>query len=379
MQEYLEGIKVVKAFGLSGEKSQKLKASLLDMKKKAIQFELITAVFITLAQLLLRIGTGLVVLIGVKEFTAGRLTTIEFIFFMMVSARIYAPVQSILTLLPELFYMQNSTKRLQILRDEPIMTGSSNWDPDNHDIMIANISFAYNNGETVIDKVSIELPEGSVTALVGPSGSGKSTISRLIARFWDVDSGDISIGGKDIKTIEPERLMGEMSFVFQDVILFNDTVMNNIRMGNTNATDEEVIEISKAARCHDFIMDLPDGYQSIVGENGCTVSGGERQRISIARALLKNAPIILLDEATASLDPENEVLIQEALNELIRDKTVIVIAHRLKTIANADNIIVLNEGKIVEQGDSATLLENDDLYAKLFRIQTKSHGWSTQS
>ena len=240
------------------------------------------------------------------------------------------------------------------------------------------MSFAYNE-DTVIHDMSFTIPQDGVTAFVGPSGSGKSTLSQLIARFWDVKSGRITIGGVDISTVDPEHLMGYMSFVFQDVVLFNDTVYNNIRIGDQSASREQVIEAAKMARCHDFIEAMPQGYDTLIGENGCTLSGGERQRISFARALLKNAPIVLLDEATTSLDPENEVLIQAAISELVRGRTVIVIAHRLRTVAGADQILVLDNGHIVEQGTGDELLQQDGLYAHLWGIQQQSLGWSVGS
>lgn len=237
-------------------------------------------------------------------------------------------------------------------------------------------AFLAYNQEDVIKDVSCKIPQGSVTALVGPSGSGKSTISKLIARFWDVQQGKITVGGKDIKSMEPESLMSYMSFVFQDVTLFNDTVMNNIRLGNPNATDDQVIAAAKAAYCDEFVREMPDGYQTVLGENGSTLSGGERQRISIARALLKNAPIILLDEATASLDPENEVLVQKAIAKLVEGKTVIMIAHRLRTVVDADQILVLDNGRLVEHGTHDELMKKNGLYHKLFHIQQESLGWA---
>ena len=244
-----------------------------------------------------------------------------------------------------------------------------------YDIELKNVSFAYNQ-EDVIKNVSFTIPSGSVTALVGPSGSGKSTVSKLIARFWDVRKGEIIIGGTNISTIDPEHLMRSMSFVFQDVTLFNDTVFNNIRVGNMNATEEQVMAAAKAAYCDEFIQRLPDGYQTVLGENGSTLSGGERQRISIARALLKDAPIILLDEATASLDPENEILIQRAIVKLIEGKTVIMIAHRLRTVVDADQIIVLESGRLVEKGTHEELMSKKGLYEKLYHIQQESLGWA---
>lgn len=254
------------------------------------------------------------------------------------------------------------------------MTGDTNIKLSDCNIVFENVTFAYNK-EDVIKNMSITLPQNAVTALVGPSGSGKSTISRLIARFWDVNEGAVLIGGKNIREVDPEMLMKYMSFVFQDVVLFNDTVINNIRIGKKSATDQEVQKAAKIARC-DFVDKMENGYETLIGENGCTLSGGERQRISIARAILKDAPIVLLDEATASIDPENEVLIQEAISELIKGRTVIVIAHRLKTIAGANKIVVLEEGKLAEQGTHDELLEGNGLYAKLWHIQQESLGWS---
>lgn len=245
------------------------------------------------------------------------------------------------------------------------------------DICFENVSFSYHeSGKKTIKNISATIPAGGITALVGPSGSGKSTLSRLIARFWDVDQGKITIGGVDVKTLDPEHLMSYMSFVFQDVVLFNDTVYNNIRIGNMEATREQVIKAAKAARCDEFVDKLENGYDTMLGENGNTLSGGERQRLSIARALLKDAPIVLLDEATASLDPESESFIQQAISKLIQDKTVIVIAHRLRTIKDADKIIVLHEGMVEEEGTHSQLLQRSGLYHKLFTIQQKSLGWS---
>ena len=244
-----------------------------------------------------------------------------------------------------------------------------------YDIELSHVSFAYNE-EEVIHDVSCKIPQGNVTALVGPSGSGKSTISKLIARFWEIQKGTITVGNKDIKTINPESLMQEMSFVFQDVTLFNDTIFNNIQMGNPNATKEQVFAAAKAAYCDEFVRNMPDGYNTILGENGSTLSGGERQRISIARALLKDSPIILLDEATASLDPENEVFVQKAIAKLVENKTVIIIAHRLRTVVDADQILVLDNGKLVEYGTHNELMRKNGLYHKLYHIQQESLGWA---
>lgn len=374
-QEYLDGIKVVKAFGLSGEKSAALKNSLDKMMKEAILFEGITGSFVTLASALLQVGIGLVILVGINLLTAGNINAITLFTFAMISARIYAPLLAMMTLFAEFMYMFTSTRRMQALREEPIMGGAQDVVLPNCDIEFKDVCFSYHKTE-VIKNMSITLQQNAVTALVGPSGSGKSTLSRLIARFWDVNSGEVLIGDRNIKSIEPESLMRYMSFVFQDVVLFNDTVLNNIRIGKKGASDEDVKAAAKIARCDEFIGKMESGYDTFIGENGNTLSGGERQRISIARAILKDAPIVLLDEATASLDPENEVLIQEATSMLIKGRTVIVIAHRLKTIAGANNIVVLNEGRLAEQGTHEELLATGGLYAKLWNIQQESFGWS---
>ncbi|MDR1108223.1 MAG: ABC transporter ATP-binding protein/permease, partial [Spirochaetaceae bacterium] len=338
VQEYLEGIKVVKAFGLSGEKSRALKTALRNMMKEAIKFEGLTGIFIVIAGMILQVGIGLVVLTGVFLLTGGSLSVISFLTFILIGAKIYSPLIVILTLLPEFFYFLVSTQRMARIRREPVMEGDENAAFENYTIALKNVSFAYQPGEDVLRNVTLTIPQGRVTALVGPSGSGKSTLSRLIARFWDVREGEILVGGKNIAGIDPETLMRYMSFVFQDVVLFNDTIKNNIRIGREGADDGEVYAAAKMARCDAFIQKMPKGYDTMVGENGSTLSGGERQRISIARALLKDAPIVLLDEATASLDPENETLIQAALSELVQNRTVLVIAHRLRTVLGADRI-----------------------------------------
>ena len=374
-QEYLDGIKVVKAFGLSGEKSAALKNSLKDMMRESIRFEGITGSFVTLASMILQVGIGIVILVGVNLLTNGNVGIVTFLTFAMISTRIYAPILAILTMTAEMMYFVLSAKRMQALRMEPIMEGNTGVILPDCNIEFKNVTFAYNKAD-VIKNMNITLPQNAVTALVGPSGSGKSTISRLIARFWDVNSGEVLIGGQNIRGIDPETLMKYMSFVFQDVVLFNDTVFNNIRIGKEGATDEEVRAAAKIARCDDFIRKMENGYDTLIGENGCTLSGGERQRISIARAILKDAPIVLLDEATASLDPENEVLIQDAISALIQNRTVIVIAHRLKTIAGANKIVVLEDGKLSEQGTHDELLNKNGLYAKLWTIQQESFGWS---
>ena len=368
VQEYLDGIKIIKGFGISGEKFKTLDRALKNMMWASIKFEGISGIFVTLSTLVLQVGLGIVVLVGVKLIVIGSLDPITFLAFIVIGSRIYSPLISVLTLLPELFYMLTSIERMKSLQTEPIMEGRDDVLLKNFSVTIDHINFSYKQ-KTVINDLSCVIPSNKMTALVGPSGSGKSTLLQLIARFWDVDKGVISIDDNDIKTIDPETLMRSMSFVFQNVILFDDTILNNIRIGRHDASDEEVKLAAKKARCDELIARLPHGWDTLIGENGSKLSGGERQRISIARALLKNAPIVLLDEATASLDPENEVYIQQAISELVKDRTVIVIAHRLKTIITADQIIVLDKGRIVEQGSYQQLIDNNGLFARLYSLQ----------
>lgn len=377
VQEYIEGIKVIRACNMDGEKFDALEKALRKMMKLAITMELGTGIFVTGAQVLLQAGIGLTVFVGANLLTSGTLDFVSLIMFLLIVVRIYGPVLTILTLLPELFYFQIAIGRMKTLMSIDTMEGDTETELTDFSIDLQSVEFRYNeSGDTIIHDFSAHIPPDGITALVGPSGSGKSTITRLIARFWDTTQGNIQVGGIDIKTLDPEHLMSYMSFVFQDVILFHDTVFNNIKIGDMNATDEQVREAARAARCDEFINALPHGYDSVLGENGSTLSGGERQRISIARALLKNAPIILLDEATASLDPENESLIQEAISTLIQGKTVVVIAHRLRTVAQADHILVLENGHVAEQGTHDTLLAQKGLYHKLYTIQQESLGWS---
>jgi ATP-binding cassette subfamily B protein len=375
MQEYLEGIKVVKAFGLAGEKSAALKDALRVMMKEAMTFEAIAGTFVTLAMMVLQVGIGLVTLVGVTLLTGGTLSPIAFLTFLIISVKIYSPIIVILTLLPEFFYTLVSTRRMQELREELPMTGDENAELSTYTVELKNVSFAYNDTD-VIEDISVTIPQDGVTAFVGPSGSGKTTVSRLIARFWDVREGAVTVGGRDIRELDPERLMSYMCFVFLDVVLFNDPVMNNIRIGRHGATDEEVYAAAKMARCDEFVSEMPEAYETVIGENGSTLSGGERQRISIARALLKDAPIVLLDEATASLDPENETQIQEAISTLIAGRTVIVIAHRLRTVIGADKIVVLDNGRLIEEGTGAELLAQNGLFARLYQVQQESLGWT---
>ncbi len=377
VQEYIDGIKVIKACNLDGDQFDALEKALRAMKILSMKFEAGVGVFVTGAQVILQAGVGLTVYVGTLLLTGGQIELVPLIMCLLVVTRIYGPIITELTLLPEFFYYQIAIKRMRTLMDVEIMEGDETVKIDECDIEFNNVGFSYNKGgNETIKKMNFNIPAKSITALVGPSGSGKSTVARLIARFWDVDKGRITIGGVNVESVDPEHLMEYMSFVFQDVVLFNDTVYNNIKIGNMNATDEQVYAAAKAARCDEFVEKMPKGYDTLLGENGSTISGGERQRLSIARALLKDAPIVLLDEATASLDPESESHIQEAISALIANKTVVVIAHRLRTVSEADKIIVLDKGRVSEEGTHNELIAKKGLYHKLFTIQKESLGWS---
>ncbi len=374
MQEFLDGMKVIKACNLDGEKATHLNNALLEMKKISIQYEFVSGVLVTGGQVILQIGIGVTVLVGVMLISAGSISFITLLAFLLIVTRVYGPIVTIMVLLPELMYHTMALEKNRALMSIEIMEGREDVQFENFDIAFQDVGFQYNDDDT-LQHITTTIKENDITALVGPSGSGKSTMTKLIARFWDTNSGSVTIGGVNIKEVDPEYLMRYISFVFQDVILFQDTIYNNILIGNRQASKEQVLAAAKAARCDAFIDRLQDGYDTIVGENGATLSGGERQRISIARALLKDAPIILLDEATASIDPGNEAAIQEALSELMQGKTVIVIAHRLHTVVDCDKIIVLDKGQIVEEGTHQALLENKGLYHKLFHIQQAASEW----
>ena len=374
VQEYLEGMKIIKSCNLSGSQFSTLNKALLAMKKIAVKVEMVVGVFMSGASMILQAGIGITIFVGTLLLLDGQIELLPLLMFFLIVTKIYGPILAILSQLTTLLNLNVVTERMRTLLTAPVMSGKQQTSK-RYDIELSHVSFAYNE-EEVIHDVSCKIPQGNVTALVGPSGSGKSTISKLIARFWDIQKGTITVGNKDIKIINPESLMQEMSFVFQDVTLFNDTIFNNIQMGNPNATKEQVFAAAKAAYCDEFVRNMPDGYNTILGENGSTLSGGERQRISIARALLKDSPIILLDEATASLDPENEVFVQKAIAKLVENKTVIIIAHRLRTVVDADQILVLDNGKLVEYGTHNELMRKNGLYHKLYHIQQESLGWA---
>lgn len=333
---------------------------------------------VQLAQAIMRFGIATAILVGSLMLADGSIGFMVMFGFLLVVSRIYAPFDQSMLMLAELFMATEvAAPRMKALYDEVAATGSEDFSPQGHDVTFEDVTFSYGEGdEPVVSNVSFVAKEGDVTALVGPSGSGKSTLTKLAARFWDADGGRVLVGGVDASTIDPETLLKDYSVVFQDVLLFDDTVMGNIRLGRRDATDEEVLAAAKAAMCDDFVRKLPQGYDTMIGENGSKLSGGERQRISIARALLKDSPIVLLDEATASLDVENESQVQEALSNLLAGKTVIVIAHRMRTVMNADKIVVLDEGHVVEQGAPAKLLEQNGLFSRMVRLQSESSGWS---
>ena len=377
VQQYIDGMKVIKACNLNGEKAEKLKKALKDLKSMSIKYEFITGTFITSGQVFLQLGIGVVVLVGVGLLVSGSIDFLILLSFLLIVTRIYGPIITVLVLLPELLYHTLALKRTKSLMDIARMEGKDDVEFTDFTIAFNNVGFKYNDEDT-LKEITTTIKEGEVTALVGPSGSGKSTLTKLIARFWDTNEGSVTIGGIDVKTVDPEHLLQYISFVFQDVILFQDTVYNNILIGNKDATKEQVIAAAKAAQCDDFVAKLKDGYDTLIGENGATLSGGERQRISIARAILKNAPIILLDEATASIDPGNEAAIQEALSTLMEGKTVVVIAHRIHTVVDCDKIIVLDKGMLVEEGTHDQLYKNNGLYAKLYDIQNKTAQWTVK-
>ncbi len=375
VQECLEAIRDLK----SNKAEQKYLNGLYEkfdrLEGRSIKSELGSAMFVVPAQMLLKLGMASVALVGSIRLIEGELSLITFFLFMLVVSRIYEPMSFSLQNLAAMNSLQVNIDRMNEINNCPEQSGSAPFAPNGYDICFENVSFAYNDGERVLQDVSFTARQGEVTALIGPSGGGKSTAAKLAARFWDVSQGRITIGGVDVKTVDPEKLLTAVSIVFQDVMLFNNTVMENIRIGRKNATDEEVKQAAKAAMCDEFIAKLPQGYQTMIGENGSILSGGERQRISIARALLKDAPIILLDEATASLDAENETEIQQAISRLVKHKTVLVIAHRMRTVENADKIVVLAEGTVAECGRPAELLRQKGIFAKMVQLQNASRDW----
>ena len=375
IQEGLESARDLRAYNSQEEYMEGLDKKIKAVEKHAIVTELGTAVFVGSSQMILKLGIGTVALVGGILLAKGELDVITFFMFLMVVSRIYDPMQVSLQNLAAIIATGVQSSRLDEILSHEVQGGTRKMDNKGYDIEFSNVGFSYESGETVLNDVSFVAKQGEVTALIGPAGGGKTTGSRLASRFWDVNQGTITVGGMDISKIDPETLMSLYSIVFQDVTLFNNTVMENIRIGKMDATDEEVIAAAKLAHCDEFAEKLADGWDTMIGENGSERSGGERQRISIARAFLKDAPIILLDEATASLDVDNETMIQESLSRLIKDKTVMIIAHRMRTVADADKIVVLKDGTVAENGSPEALEKQGGIYANMVKTQLLARDW----
>ena len=375
IQEYIETVRDLKANNAEQNYLKGLSGKIKNVEKQNFKAELTNAVFVTGAGMVLKLGIASVAIVGAALLVNGSLSALTFFMFLLVASRLYDPMQAALQNLAAIIAMRTNVARMNEILDYPIQTGSETLTNNGYDIEFNHVGFSYNTGETVLDDVSFTAKQGEVTALIGPSGGGKTTVSRLAARFWDNGTGKITVGGMDISKIDPEKLMSLYSIVFQDVTLFDNTIMENIRLGKKGATDEEVLAAARLANVDEFAEKLPDKWNTNIGENGSDLSGGERQRISIARAFLKDAPIILLDEATASLDVENETMIQTALSRLIKDKTVLVIAHRMRTVAGADKIVVLADGVVAEQGKPSELYKKNGIYTRMVDLQSASGKW----
>ena len=375
LQELLETVKDIKACNQKEKYLSGLDEKLDQAEKATIRSELVSGTCVTSAQAFLKLGLATTVLVGVSLLISGNLDLTVFLIYLIAASRLYDPVSATFANMAATFNAQIKIKRMREIEEQPVQTGAEDYSPQNYDITFDHVKFSYNENEGVLEDVSFTAKQGEVTALVGPSGGGKSTAAKLAARFWDVSNGKITLGGVDVSTVEPETLLKNYAIVFQDVVLFRDTVMENIRLGRRDATDEEVLAAAKAAQCDAFVQKLPEGYQTMIGENGATLSGGERQRISIARALLKDAPVILLDEATASLDVENETAVQTALSGLVQNKTVLIIAHRMRTVMGADKVVVLSGGRVVETGRPETLVARKGLFQHMVELQSESLSW----
>lgn len=375
IQEYIETVRDLKANNAEGNYLSGLKNKIKGVEKSNIKAELTTAVFVTGAGMVLKLGIATVALVGSALLVNGTLGVLTFFMFLLVASRLYDPMQAALQNLAAIIAMRTNVARMNEILEYPVQTGNDTLTNSGYDVVFDHVGFAYPGGEVVLKDVSFTAKQGEVTALVGPSGGGKTTVSRLAARFWDIRKGKITVGGMDVAEIDPEKLMSLYSIVFQDVTLFDNTIMENIRLGKKGATDEEVMSAARLANVDEFAEKLPDKWNTNIGENGCELSGGERQRISIARAFLKDAPVILLDEATASLDVENETMIQSALSRLIKDKTVLMIAHRMRTVAGADKIVVLADGVVAEQGKPNELYNKNGIYARMVDLQSASGKW----
>ena len=378
IQEYIETLRDLKANNAESSYLKGLKSKIRSVEKGAFKTEITTAVFVTSAGMVLKFGIATVALVGASRLVSGKIDVLTLFMFLLVASRLYDPMQASLQNLAAVIAMRTNVARMNEILDHEIQQGGDTLTNKGCDITFDHVGFAYKSGETVLSDVSFTAKQGEVTALVGPSGGGKTTVSRLAVRFWDNQKGKITVGGMDISKIDPEKLMTLYSIVFQDVTLFNNTIMENIRLGRKGATDEEVLAAAHLANCDEFAEKLPDKWNTDIGENGCELSGGERQRISIARAFLKDAPIILLDEATASLDVENETVIQTALSRLIRNKTVLVIAHRMRTVAGADKIVVLSDGVVAEQGTPEELLNKNGIFKRMADLQLQGQNWTVR-
>ena len=382
IQEALDSVREIHATNQEGRYLERLFSTIDDTEATTVRTEMTNGLIMNSAMVVLRLGVATTFLVAAGLIIQGRIDFMVMFLFLLMVSRIYSPFDQALMLVSELFQSQGSARRIRSITEEPVAEGSMEFHPVGHDIVFNHVAFSYPGlagkaaGEPVLEDVGFTAKEGEITALVGPSGSGKSTCARLAARFWDAASGSITVGGVDVSKVDPEVLLRDYAVVFQDVMLFDDTVMGNIRMGRCGASDEEVLAAARAANCDQFVSRLPQGYETMIGENGSRLSGGERQRISIARAILKDAPIVLLDEATASLDVENETQVQEALSQLLVGKTVMVIAHRMRTVEQADKIVVLDHGRVVEQGSPQELMAADGEFARMVRLQGESADWS---
>ena len=376
IQECIENIQDIRANNQQEEYLRGLDQKILNVESITIRLELFNGTMVTASQMFLKVGMATTVLVGAALLSSHSIGFMLFLMFMVASTRLYGPLTGCLQNLSAVYSALLVVERMKGIEEQPVWQGSREAVYDGYDIVFDHVGFSYKDGEQVLKDVSFTARQGQVTALVGPSGGGKSTSAKLAARFWDIDRGKITLGGTDISGIEPETLLRSFSIVFQDVVLFNNTIMENIRLGRKGASDQEVMEAARAAQCEEFIHRLPNGYETRIGENGSALSGGERQRLSIARALLKNAPVILMDEATASLDVENETLVQEAISNLVKDKTVLIIAHRMRTVAGADRIVVLKDGYVAEQGTPGDLMEKKGIYRHMAELQGKSLSWS---
>lgn len=369
IQEGLDTIQEIKSYNQERDYLEKLDASIDTYEKVLTRNELVLGMLVNGSQSVLKLGLASVIIVGANLLASGTVDLFTYLIFMVIGSRVYAPVSEVMNNIAALFYLDVRINRMNEMEALPVQNGTNEFTPQGYDIEFRQVDFAYEQGKQILNNLSFIARQGEKTALVGPSGSGKSTAARLAARFWDIQSGKITLGGQDISRIDPETLLKNYSVVFQDVVLFNASIMDNIRIGKRDATDEEVRRVARLAQCDEFVTKMPQGYQTIIGENGETLSGGERQRISIARALLKDAPIVLLDEATASLDVENETKIQAGISELVRNKTVLIIAHRMRTVANADKIVVLENGSVAEMGTPEELKKKNGIFARMVNRQ----------